>query len=598
MKKRAQRPDSHTYTILFRGLAASAHYGSAVEKALTIYQSLTAPNSDVPPNRIHTNAVLKVCARAGAIDALFGIAAKIPTRGARAADNLTFTTILNALREYAVGDAAGRLSDEERTRLKAKTIIDGRRIWEDIIRRWRAGDLRIDEQLTCAMGRLLLLSESDKDWDDVFSLLQQTMNIPRPFPELGTPERDRHEPSEQSKSSRTANSSGEINEGYSVTSELSDADNHAMSQDEFRVVRWSGEADDYVRPGTNALSIAMEAMQKSSMRRHARSYWRVFTQEFQIEPDKSNYAGLLRVLRVLRASSDSLEVLLEMRREQFDLKHFKLALSACARDKFNPNAFATAGKILDLVQQNIAQPDIGTLSSYLEVATAGTSGYTYRKQEQMSPREIEEKFALGRRVQRALYRLQPQILNLRSYLDYGGHKFTEKGNIKAQTYSEARPDSSFVKDAIELFARVISAYDKLLYGGMAAREERARLEEQKNLLAAVVVRLQHKIRRPRSDPKAESEPARPQRETRHGDQVSDEKELHETRRIDQVSNESVEAEEWEDAAPAGGKRRIKSRERRPSVSEERTEEPQTDYNVIAAEEDRLAAERVRREMNL
>lgn len=60
-----------------------------------------ADNCPVKPNIIHTNAVLKVCALARDMDALWGVAAKLPTKGFGAPDNLTYTTILNAIRTVA-----------------------------------------------------------------------------------------------------------------------------------------------------------------------------------------------------------------------------------------------------------------------------------------------------------------------------------------------------------------------------------------------------------------------------------------------------------------------------------------------------------------
>src|SRR5271167_2783318 len=110
MKKRGQKPDGHTYTILFRGMAEFTHYPQTLSKALSIYHSMDAENSPVQPNVIHTNAILKVCSRANDMDALFGIVAKLRRKGLRAPNNLTFTTILNAIRQRAAEPA--RMLDE------------------------------------------------------------------------------------------------------------------------------------------------------------------------------------------------------------------------------------------------------------------------------------------------------------------------------------------------------------------------------------------------------------------------------------------------------------------------------------------------------
>lgn len=56
---------------------------------------------------------------------------------------------------------------------------DGRKLWGDVVGRWRKGDLIVDQPLVCAMGRLLLLGSRRSRWEDVFALVEQTMNIPR-----------------------------------------------------------------------------------------------------------------------------------------------------------------------------------------------------------------------------------------------------------------------------------------------------------------------------------------------------------------------------------------------------------------------------------
>ena len=180
MKKRAQAPDAYTFTILLRGLANVVHYPSALERALSLYHSMYAPNSPVQPKIIHTNAVLKVCSRAGELDALWGVAARLPSHGRNAPDKATFTTILNAIGRIAQNSAhRDDLSEEEKTDRQQKSVLQGRRIWVEVVERWRQGDIALDEELICSMGRLLVFSQVPKDIDDVLSLVEQTMGIRR-----------------------------------------------------------------------------------------------------------------------------------------------------------------------------------------------------------------------------------------------------------------------------------------------------------------------------------------------------------------------------------------------------------------------------------
>ncbi|KAI4144395.1 MAG: hypothetical protein L6R39_004203, partial [Caloplaca ligustica] len=140
-----------------------------------------ADNCPVKPNIIHTNTVLKVCALAKDMDALWGIAAKLPTRGPGASNNLTFTIILNAIRNIAWHNDKDLPDEtlEEKGLRRQRAVMQGRRMWEEIIPRWRAGDMWIDEELVCAMGRLLLLGSTEKDYRDVLALADQVMAIPR-----------------------------------------------------------------------------------------------------------------------------------------------------------------------------------------------------------------------------------------------------------------------------------------------------------------------------------------------------------------------------------------------------------------------------------
>src|ERR1051326_1292919 len=127
MKKRGQKPDSHTFTVLLRGLANHAQYSHSVTRALSLYHSMDAPNSRVRAHIIHTNAVLKVCARANDMDALWGVASKIPEKGAGAADATTYTTILNALRQSALADTPEDFDENEVARRAQEAVMQGRR---------------------------------------------------------------------------------------------------------------------------------------------------------------------------------------------------------------------------------------------------------------------------------------------------------------------------------------------------------------------------------------------------------------------------------------------------------------------------------------
>ncbi|OJD12012.1 hypothetical protein AJ78_07329 [Emergomyces pasteurianus Ep9510] len=180
MKKRGRKPSTYTYTIMFRGLAHSSSK-KAVQIALSIYKSMCLPNSGVKPSLLHVNAVLGVCSRHGNMDALWEVAGSLPERGQGAPDSRTFTIILNGLQARTANEIKNldpRSQADGIAVKKTAVVQEGKRIWADVVRRWRAGDFIIDQPLVSAMGHLLVFGQRKRDCLDVFALLHQTMGVP------------------------------------------------------------------------------------------------------------------------------------------------------------------------------------------------------------------------------------------------------------------------------------------------------------------------------------------------------------------------------------------------------------------------------------
>lgn len=467
MKKRAQIPDSHTYTILLRGLADHAHFSQTVGKALSLYHSMSTERAKVKPSIIHTNAVLKVCARAGDMDGLWGVASKIPERGAGAADALTFTTILNAIREQATVGAPHGLSSDERARRCDQAIMEGRRMWEDVIGKWRRGDLWIDERLVCSMGRLLLIGSRPRDWDDVLSLVQQTMDIPRMVPKLGSEARLNapvprirapHTP-EDMKNDATEIQGDEPAPGsefdpLAASSKGIGTDTNTISLT-------------YANPSPNTLSLLLDACLKMVAKKPATDYWHLFTSSLNIKPDLDNLHMYLRILRQSRSSADALSLL----GNEFPalgytplVKSFRIAMSACVRDKNNGNVMDTAGGILDLMQNELVEPDVRTMVMYMELAIARDG-----------PEDLL----------RALQRLGPGILDLKSLMKAWDGEGRE-GTRQEQEQAEERRE-----EVVGLVSRMVRAYDRLLERNKRSipREEISKWAAERAKLAAFVSRL-------------------------------------------------------------------------------------------------------------
>ncbi|KAJ9663588.1 hypothetical protein H2201_005549 [Coniosporium apollinis] len=473
MKKRAQTPDSYTYLLLFRGLANNAQLPSTVGRALALYHSMSAENSKVQPTTLHTNAVLKVCARAGDMDAMWGIASNIPERGAGAADNLTFTTILNAVRQTALGNTPKEYTEDQIARRLDKSVVDARRIWEDIVGKWRKGDIFIDEEIVCAMGRVLLIGSRPRDWDDVLSLVEQTMNIPRLIPRLGTAARALapiprirapHTPADMK------------NDNHELPTD------EPVRGDEFNAIDISqsvgrkGRSIAYAEPGRSTLSLILEATLKTVAKQAAVGYWNLLTgPDYNIKPDLENLHSYLRLLRQSRSSAEALAVVKnDMHGRGLPLlrKTFRIAMSTCVRDKNNPNAMDTAGQLLDLMTNTLDQVDVKTLEMYLELAGSARN---------------------GKDVLRALNRLEPSYINLRSMVNFGikapvAPRPGEKPGANRGRSVERNMSAEETDAALGVVKKMIRCYDRLMNRGEIEREMYGELTQRRSKLAAWVSR--------------------------------------------------------------------------------------------------------------
>lgn len=459
MKKRAQFPDSHTYVILLRGLAITPVHSETVGKAVSIYHSLAAPNSKVIQSIIHTNAALKVCARGHDMDSLWGIASRIADKGPNTADNYTYTTILNAIRENALLESGGRTDEDSMAQARQTAIGEGRRIWEDVIAKWRKGNLAVDEELVCAMGRLLLLGLRPRDWDDVLSLVEQTMNVPRLAPKLGTPAR-------------------KAEHLYMPKSMLKDAepnedDEEIMGEfdkDLFKLSRkvGGGSSFAYVAPGHNTLSLVMDACLKMAAPKIAGAYWDTLTAQdgHDIVPDLDNLNMYLRLLRHSRSSTRAVEVLKNEVLDkgiQAQRKTYRIAMSACVRDKNNGNSLNNASAILSMMEKNLSELDAKTAQMFLDLSTESQD---------------------GKRITHAISRLGPVVQNLKSQLSFGsdsGSTMTEASRTEAMT----------------LIRSVMGAIDLLLQKRLVPDGERNVWNERRSRLIGFVGR-SNAVRRKRA----------------------------------------------------------------------------------------------------
>ncbi|KAI0540786.1 hypothetical protein GGR58DRAFT_458940 [Xylaria digitata] len=339
MKKRAQQPNAQTFTIIFRGCANSEHPKLAVSEAVKLYQNMLSVGR-IKPNTIHLNAVLQVCAKVGDLDSMFTILGSSDDP-LRSPNNLTYTTIFNALRmkvdRKPAEEASRGLEDKQILKERQDTIMRAKAIWEKVISRWWSGSLIIDEELVCAMGRILLMG-GYADIDAIESLIEQTMMIPR--------------------ADNKGLSGRKGTESTTLTTPRS-------------VIKAPGApAITHAIPGNNSLSMILEALEKNRRTTKAIKYWNVFTLHHKVIPDAENWLRALRVFLCGKNSGRAAVALQKMPSDMITHRHVRLAMKACLRDNLNKSALDNATKILKTMGQAPSIPDVQSLRTYLQVAHA------------------------------------------------------------------------------------------------------------------------------------------------------------------------------------------------------------------------------------
>ncbi|KAK6508312.1 hypothetical protein TWF506_010407 [Arthrobotrys conoides] len=396
MKKRGVKPDSYTYLRLLNGLADNAStMPSALGRALTVYYALTAPSSTVKASIMHTNAALKVCAQAKDVDAMWDIAERIPDKGRGQADTLTYTTLLNGIRNSI------------ETGSPDKSIMEGRELWENILLKWQDGQLEMDEGLGCAMARLLMKSMKPEDWDEVLSLCHDVFGVPRLIPKIGTrarkllPIRDKGkkeveedlEEVNQGMKALTADLKGQIGDAITsvgakgVRDELEEGfaeeveEGEALTDDPVLGINTAGMDSTASMITTqipakkpqilnNGLSVILEACLSLRAYDTAANYWDLITESYNVLPDRDNYHNRMRCLSMQGDSAACLAVVEEMVKRGIELNQhiFFIAMNGCRRNK-KVSGFNHSLKLLDLMQREAVDVTSKVLIAFIRTAT-------------------------------------------------------------------------------------------------------------------------------------------------------------------------------------------------------------------------------------
>ena len=401
MKKRGQKPDAYTYSILLRGYSARTPLSSSdVARARKIYESLYLPNSPVKPNIIHTNIMVEICARAGALDLLFEVGSRLSESGPNSPDQITYTSIFNALSNAQNSDKPD--PHERRTKL----VSQARRVWLDIIEKWKSGSLLLGEELVCSMGRVLLISPSLEDHDSVFTLLEDSMRIPRQtlgaFMESlhesgsqGTQEMavisDSDSPKPKRKIRQRTITKYKINK-YEKKSPLtagldflipgskpSQAARPVSSEPSSKTSQAAGLI--YSKPGNKTLSLLLATCAKLSRFKVASLYWDLLSSQFT--PDTFNFIEYMRMLKISANASEATVVLREVYKLSRDRKStvqfhplmWEHGMAACYRTGSTKAALRDATRILIILQMSTAEPSFNVIKTFTKILSQTEAGF-------------------------------------------------------------------------------------------------------------------------------------------------------------------------------------------------------------------------------
>jgi hypothetical protein len=397
------------------------------------------------------------------MDALWAIAAKIPTTGPGAADAITYTTILHAIRQSLIVDVPTGETESEVAARRERGVVEGRRIWEDVVKKWSTANLIIEEELVCSMGRLLLIGSRPQDWDDVLSLVEQTMDIPRLVPRLGTPAR-------QEAGFPRLRAPHTLAE-YKLDDDHLARNKNSTRGDEFLALTSSNPLT-YATPGNNTLAIIQEACLKIVANKAMDEYWDMLTDpiSYNITPDVKNLNQRLRLLRQARASAAAVKLLEDdfLAKGQMPwIGTFRIAMSTCVRDKNNHNSLKHASRILQIMTTTFPDADAKVVEMYAKLAL----GFP---------------LATGDDLVDALTYLQPITKNLRLQLSVGGEHTRDNGVGAVYLTGEKK------REALDALSRIYGVYDKLLLSNLVAEEKKTPLKVERARLSSYIKRMAYK----------------------------------------------------------------------------------------------------------
>ncbi|KAL5339564.1 hypothetical protein BJX70DRAFT_148362 [Aspergillus crustosus] len=400
MKKRGRMPDERSYTIMFEGLSRARKNDSInpVSTAITIYKSIFNAQTSSKPNIIHTNVLLKVCWQHEDMEALWKVASELPEDGPGSPNSTTYSIILNAICDSVERYAATLQKHESMTARNKQLsgVAEGKRIWADVVYRWKRGQLALDNKLVSAMARVLWTGGSERHSYEVFQLYHQTAGIPILADE---PSHDRMELSRRAEASPLFRLGTEEDPVPFVDSQGSPLDASDAVPEHLKKLEEEEEQENfdklfdpvvspdaepysdlekpqptkphYIPIGNRELSVIMEnCLQMTNAVQVGKAYWNHLTQEdhgYRFPLDAPSFASYLRILRLGRSSRMTVDLLRDQMIPTGNISSvtFHIAMTTCSRDRKNPNVLNHANEILGLMDKHLLLPNHKAISGYL-----------------------------------------------------------------------------------------------------------------------------------------------------------------------------------------------------------------------------------------
>ncbi|KAM7185372.1 hypothetical protein V8F33_012424 [Rhypophila sp. PSN 637] len=489
MKKRGQKPDATTYTVIFRGCASSHHPKLAVSEALRIYNKMISVG-DIKPNMIHFNAVLDVCSRAGDIESLFTVV-NTANEGLRNPNNWSYTIIFNALRHQA-WDTKDMTPEDIRNN-KQLAITRARTIWEEVMERWRDGKVMVDEQLVCAMGRVLATGDKLEN-DSILELLEQTMEIPnfnKTINQATFPKPAEDESATQEITTTATSSEGES--GDSPQPKQSEVSKPKPKTKAAVAKRSSSTNTTYPKPSNNTLSLLLTSIANTRKTSLAPRYWDYMTKTLNIVPDKDNYLRYVQVLAKAHNSTKAAEVIPTIPSDCLSPMIYRVAFTCCAFDsQNNPQAFEHAKTIFRDMVKRTRVPD--PLSMRIFLNTARSNDLIFKKQMETDP--SAGKLALGLQIVTALDMLWAPFRVLGRSFNFPQTSKPLRNNIIKSPEQEHALTNERKKEMLHTARKMVAAYDWVLQGAATPPEKMAKiLKARKTILIQMIERFTLKMER-------------------------------------------------------------------------------------------------------